>query len=161
MSLTRRTSIKLLVASQEVVISLPALRLCTRLKESNVVDGRLDVSGVPASILASVVIFCEHVLNEANKSAEEKDAWEREFLSVPRDTLFQYLQAGQTLGLEPLMRVVAEHIASMLKGKTHLEMRAILGIRNDLSPDEEERIVMENSEIAYNTRRLFYHVQFL
>jgi len=81
--------------------------------------------------------------------------WDKDFLEVDGDTLCAILKAAHFLELKSLVLVLrlmnetrlirdardrdsgARVIANMIRGETTEEMRRILGIENDFTPDEE------------------------
>lgn len=48
------------------------------------------------------------------------------------------------LSIDPLLQLLCAKIASILRDKTTEEMREIMGVENDFTPEEEEKIKEEN-----------------
>ena len=96
-------------------------------------------------------------------SDESVDEFDREFMqrllngSGPSESdcsplllqeLFQVVLAANFLDIKPLLDLGCKTIASQIKGKTAQQMRVLLGLPNDFSPEEEEQIRRENAWAA-------------
>ena len=60
------------------------------------------------------------------------------------DLLIDVIMASNTLKLKPLLDLTCAAVASMIKGKTPDQIRALCNIENDFTPEEEEKIREEN-----------------
>lgn len=58
--------------------------------------------------------------------------------------IFQMATVADYLHYTDLLDVSCQRIADLIKGKTPEEIRALFGIENDLTPEEERAIVEEN-----------------
>ncbi|KII87155.1 hypothetical protein PLICRDRAFT_176940 [Plicaturopsis crispa FD-325 SS-3] len=127
-----------------------------------IIDGSYDgkpipVANVSSAILIKVIEYCEYHKNEPIAS-EDSDLnpyemrnrtlqispWDREFIDVDLDTLFDIIIAANYLEIRELIDVGSKRIASIIKGKTPDEIRKQFGIVNDFTPAEEEQIQKEN-----------------
>lgn len=55
------------------------------------------------------------------------------------------LQAANYLKIKSLIDLTCQTLADMIKGKTPEEIRNLLNIKNDFTPEEEEEIRRENA----------------
>lgn len=131
-------------------------------------DVPIPIVNVTASVLAKVMAYCAHHLEEANsKLAEQKKdgdtdnyeegvpptrfvrtGWDKTFLDVPQPELFELILAANYLDVKPLLNAACKTVADLIRGKTTQEMRAILHVENDFTPEEEEKIRKENEWIG-------------
>ncbi|KAJ1693754.1 hypothetical protein LUZ63_010452 [Rhynchospora breviuscula] len=83
---------------------------------------------------------------EADLEAWKKDveAWEDQYINVDMNMLYDLYLAANYMDIKGLLQLCAEKIASLIRGKTAIEMREIFGIENDLTPEEEEKIQAPN-----------------
>jgi S-phase kinase-associated protein 1 len=72
-------------------------------------------------------------------------AWDQAFVNIDQDTIFTLLVAANYLEIKPLLDLTAKKIASLIKGKTVEEIRALFGITNDFTPEEEDQVRQENA----------------
>ncbi len=107
-------------------------------------DEVIPVPNVSASALAKVVEFCRFQVLLPAKSDEERKAFQTEFLDVDINTLFDLVLAANYLDIKPMLDMTCGGVAAMLRGKTTEQMREILNIQNDLTPEEEEQLRREN-----------------
>lgn len=63
----------------------------------------------------------------------------------PIDDLLQSIFAANYLNCPVLLDVISTIIASRIAGKSRDEMRALLGIENDFTPEEEAQVMAENA----------------
>jgi len=83
---------------------------------------------------------------------KEISQWDRKFLEMPQQTLYNVILAALYLDMNPLIELTCLHIAQMIKGKSTEEIRELLNIKNDFTPEEEEKIRQENKQIAAQQR---------
>lgn len=75
---------------------------------------------------------------------EEDQCYCREKLGVLKiSQMIDIANACDTLGFLALQRACCWMISMAIKGKSTEEMRALLNIKNDFSPDEENKIIEE------------------
>ncbi|KAI0045701.1 Skp1-domain-containing protein [Auriscalpium vulgare] len=128
----------------------------------------------PSTVVAfvrSIVDYCTHYRGEYLQ-ADDPEApripkrdpddegpsivrvWDEEFLNVDRSTLYAILTAAHFLEVRSLVDSGTRIIANSIRGKTTEEMREILGIENDFSPEEEVRDMLVYSSLdAHQTSR--------
>lgn len=106
--------------------------------------------------LEKVIKYCEHHKDDQpatqdedlnrDKSSEDIDAWDAEFIGNPPDQsfLFELILAANFLDIKPLLDLTCKTVANMIKGKTPEDIRRTFGIKNDFTPEEEEQVRKEN-----------------
>lgn len=64
-------------------------------------------------------------------SSEDISDWDRNFINVDKETLFEIINAANYLEVKGLLELGCKTVANMIKGKSVEEMRVILGIPAD------------------------------
>ncbi|KAG9015936.1 E3 ubiquitin ligase complex SCF subunit scon-3, partial [Tulasnella sp. 427] len=114
-------------------------------------SANISLRNVNASVLKKVLEYCEHhrggpppaANDDKPKWATEISDWDQKFIQVDQDMLFEIILAADYLNIDPLLDVGCKTIANMIKGKTREEMRNLLNIVNDFTPEEEAQIKKE------------------
>jgi S-phase kinase-associated protein 1 len=112
----------------------------------------IPLHNVTAKILAKVLAYCTYHDEHPVPKTEEKDdkksgdiiPWDKEFCTVDKDTLFELILAANFLDIKPLLDVTCKTVANMIKGKSPEEIRKTFNIKNDFTPEEEEKVRKEN-----------------
>ncbi|KAK7261652.1 hypothetical protein RIF29_27968 [Crotalaria pallida] len=122
--------------------------------EDNCTDNGIPIPNVSGNILAKVIEYCKKHAEAAAAAAsgsEEKPnnandlkAWDDDFANVDQATLFDLLMAANYLHIKSLLDLICQTVADMIKGKSPEEIRKILNIKNDFTPEEEEQIKKDN-----------------
>lgn len=120
-------------------------------------DGLTEDFEIPApnargNVLAKVLEWCEHHRNsvfsedddEDTRKSTPVDEWDRTFLKVDQEMLYEIISAANYLNVKPLMDAGCKVVAEMIKGKSPEELRRLFNIINDFSPEEEAAIRREN-----------------
>lgn len=127
----------------------------------------IPLPNVSADALRKIFIYCKHEIDfppppkiveeevdsdsdDENKPKKDEkilifSPFEKEYLeAMPKELprkLFESVTLGSNyLDIIPLRDLCCKYIASWLKGKNVDEMRAILGVENDFTPEEEEQV---------------------
>ncbi|KAF2436782.1 Skp1-domain-containing protein [Tothia fuscella] len=79
-----------------------------------------------------------------DKYSTDLNDFDREFLDVDHETLFEYIVAANFLDIPDLLSAGCKVVADMIRGKEPEAIRKSFGIVNDFTPDEEEQIRREN-----------------
>ncbi|XVF73197.1 hypothetical protein PTKIN_Ptkin12aG0181800 [Pterospermum kingtungense] len=93
-------------------------------------DNEITLPKVPGEILAKVIDYCKkHV--EAPKTncftaTDELKSWDRDFVNVPKITLFGLVVAAELLKIEGLRDLACGKVADNLKSKTPAQIREYL-----------------------------------
>ena len=113
----------------------------------------MDVS---QETLKKVLDFCEHHTDPAHplpviakplRSANMADLvsdWDAEYINLEQPQLFELILAANYMDIKPLLDLSCAKVASMMKGKTPEELRALFNIENDFTPEEEAQVREEN-----------------
>lgn len=85
-------------------------------------------------------------------------SWDKEFLFTVlvgdgdekrHETLIDVIMAANFLNMKDLLDLTCATVASIVKGKTPEQIRQLFNIENDLTPEEEEKILKENRWCRY------------
>jgi len=104
-----------------------------------------DTPSIPLTVpvnlngLVTVLEFCK--FKRENASDEEIQNWIKNF---PQPTLFEIILAANALGFKSLLDLSCQCVANMIKGKSPEQIRQTFGIKNDFTPEEEEKVRREN-----------------
>nr|GEX74627.1 SKP1-like protein 1B [Tanacetum cinerariifolium] len=83
--------------------------------------------------------------NDDDKAVEDLKSFDVEFVKLDTDIIQDILLAANFLNIKKLIDLMCQSIADRIKGKTPEEIREILNVKNDLSPEEEEEARKENA----------------
>lgn len=112
----------------------------------------MPVPNVRSSVLQKVIEWAEHHRDsnfpdedddDSRKSAPV-DAWDREFLKVDQEMLYEIILAANYLNIKPLLDAGCKVVAEMIRGRSPEEIRRTFNIVNDFTPEEEAAIRREN-----------------
>jgi len=115
-------------------------------------DVPIPLHNVSSKILKKVVEYCTHHVQHPTPKSDSKDEkktddiipWDKEFCTVDQATLFELILAANYLDIKPLLDLTCKTVANMIKGKTPEEIRKTFNIKNDFTPEEEEKVRKEN-----------------
>ncbi|XP_065188111.1 S-phase kinase-associated protein 1-like [Sycon ciliatum] len=79
-------------------------------------------------------------LDAQEKTTDNIDSWDMEFLKVDHRTLFALLSAANYLSIQGLMASAGKTVANLIKGKTRDEIRKTFNITSDFTAEEEQEI---------------------
>jgi len=151
---------------QEFKVEVKVARMSETIRQLILDAGTGDPIPIPnieGSILSKVIEYCKYhtehpdVPNETldheekpskvdlSKRREIKDPWDREFCKLDVPTIENLIVASNYLDVKGLLEITCKTIATALNGKTVEQMREILRIKSDWTPEEEERIKKENA----------------
>ncbi|PON99338.1 S-phase kinase-associated protein 1-like [Trema orientale] len=86
-----------------------------------------------------------HHLLGKKKPKDEVDQWDEEFVKdMDQATLYHLLMAADYLNGVELVDLLAEKVASMIRGRKVEEIRETFQIKNDFAPGQEEEIRRRN-----------------
>ncbi|KAI9081242.1 hypothetical protein K1719_036814 [Acacia pycnantha] len=111
-------------------------------------DG-IPVPNVTSKILAKVIEYCKKHVEAANSeekkvSDEDLKTWDAEFVKVDQVVLFDLILAANYLNIKSLLDLTCRTVADLIKEKTPEDVRKIFNIKNDFTPEEEEKVRREN-----------------
>ena len=117
-------------------------------------DEDIPLPNVTKSVLIKVLEFCkyvkEHPLQEIEKPLKTDNLrdivseWFASYVEVEQEELFEVILAANYLDIKPLLELSWAKVATMIKGKSVVEVRKLFNIENDLTPEEEAQILEEN-----------------
>ncbi|KAF6144598.1 hypothetical protein GIB67_006090 [Kingdonia uniflora] len=124
------------------------LKTIERLIEDDCANNAIPLPNVASNILAKVIEYCKkHVgSSEENKTVVDENlkTWDTEFMKTDQATLFDLTLAANYLEIKNLLDLTCQTVADMIKGKTPEEIRKLLNIKNDFTPEEEAELRREN-----------------
>ncbi|CAI0547361.1 unnamed protein product [Linum tenue] len=121
--------------------------------EDDCADNGIPLPNVTAKILAMVIEYCKNHhgspdgMGDDDDGAVEDEAmktWDKKFVKVDQDTLFDLILAANYLNIKELLDLTCKTVADMMSGKTPEEIRKIFNIKNDYTPEEEAEVRREN-----------------
>ncbi|KAF8368335.1 hypothetical protein PRIPAC_86164 [Pristionchus pacificus] len=109
---------------------------------------------VDSDILRLILRWCEYHKDDAPVKDDEEiikadlkiPSWDRTefFKHLDKNALFDVTLAANYLDIKMLLEYCCKTVSDLIKGKKAEEIRAIFGIENDFTPEEEEAIRKEN-----------------
>ncbi|KAL5567857.1 hypothetical protein UlMin_024432 [Ulmus minor] len=118
--------------------------------EDNCADNRIPLPNITSKILSMIIeYYKKHVetpkLDEhATTVDHELKAWDADFVKVDQATLFGLILAANYLNIKSLLDLTCQTVADMIEGKTPEEIRKTFNIKNDFTPEEEDKVRREN-----------------
>lgn len=113
----------------------------------------IPIPNVEEKPLKKVIEYCQnHWNNKADpiekplkgRIEEVISEWDRRFLEIDQQLLIELIMAANYLNIKDLLDLTCAKVASMIKGKSPEQIRDMFGIKNDFTPEEEEKIREEN-----------------
>ena len=136
-----------------VRIAKMSLTLADMLESKHVTGISTMKVEVNAKIMAMIISWCEyHIANPTPEVDEDKKdekrlddiiPWDQEFCKVSNLILLELAHVSNYLLIDELFQLACKSLAILIKGKSVEEIRTVLNVVNDLSPEEEERIRKE------------------
>ncbi|EOA28327.1 hypothetical protein CARUB_v10024528mg [Capsella rubella] len=130
-----------------------ALQL-TRVAKEKHVKQAVPIINVEGKILSKVIEYCKkHADADSSSHGTSKinlKKWDAEFMKVDQSTLFGIMMAAHDLNIRSLVDLTCQTVASMSRGKTTDEIRAIFDIQDDeMRPVEEEEKIRKEHPWAF------------
>lgn len=115
-------------------------------------DSFIPLPNVDGKTLDKIVEWCRHHKDEFKEyeNDDEKyrnadiDEWNKKYMEVDQETLFNIILAANYLDIKPLLNIGCKTVANIIKGKSVEEIRKTFNIVNDFTPEEEAQIKKEN-----------------
>lgn len=110
----------------------------------------IPLSNVSSKMLTKIIEYCDYYLVNKPKQLDDKKLtheltpWEIEFCNIDQKDLFELILAANYLNIQPLLDLTCKTVANMIKGKTPEEIRKTFNIKNDFTPEEEEKVRKDN-----------------
>ena len=137
------TSVKL-KSKQEEVFEVEKEVACRSVTVKNMVDDTETLNApvplpmVDSKILIKVIEYCKyhHKAESESLPEDEKNVWDKDFVKVDDETLFNLILAANYLDIKSLLDLTCKTVADEIKGKTPEEIRVRFNIKNDFTPEE-------------------------
>lgn len=115
-------------------------------------DFEIPTPNVRSTVLEKVLQWCKHHKDTTFPDDDDEDArksapvdeWDKNFLKVDQEMLYEIILAANYLNIRPLLDSGCKIVAEMIRGKSPEELRRTFNIVNDFSPEEEAAIRREN-----------------
>lgn len=89
--------------------------------------------------------WCKMHASDKYCDEDEVKMWDAEFVKdMDQATLYHLLMAADYVSAFELVELLTRKVANMIKGKKAEEIRQILKIKNDFTPEQEEAIRRKN-----------------
>ena len=108
-------------------------------------DDKIPLPNITASVFTKVLEFAR-----LEDSASKKDTeWRDNFMDIEDQKVFDLIFAANYLDYKSLLDLACNKIAKKMKDKTPEQIRKTFNITNDLTPEEEMKIIQEHGENAF------------
>ena len=139
----------------DVEIAKKSVTIKTMLEDLGIEEGEeaVPLPNVDAPILQKVIDWAtqhrdDPSLPEEDENTQKKPVeiseWDQDFLNVDQSILFELILAANYLDIKGLLDVTCMSVANMIRGKSPEQIRQHFNIKNDFSPEEEDRVRKEN-----------------
>lgn len=112
------------------------------LVEDNCASSVIPVQ-VDSSTMSKVIEYCSKHVGEENANEDKKkelQQFDADFgKELDTDMLYYLLLASNYLDIAGLLDLIAQQVVDRIKGKTPGEIREMFNIKNDFTPEEEEK----------------------
>merc|ERR1711861_20730 len=100
-------------------------------------DAPVPLPMVGSKILIKVIEYCKyhHKAEQESLPEDEKTVWDKDFVKVDDETLFNLILAANYLDIKALLDLTCKTVADEIKGKTPEEIRVRFNIKNDFTPE--------------------------
>lgn len=82
--------------------------------------------------------------DDTKKKSTDMCDFDKKFYEVEQEVVFETILAANYLDIKPLLDSGCKTVANMIKGKSVEELRQLFNIKNDFTPEEEEKVRKEN-----------------
>ena len=115
--------------------------------EDTGLDINVPVPMVDSSTLVKVIEYLKYhqQAEEETIPEDEQTRWDKDYIKVDDETLFNTILAANYLDIKPLLDLTCKAVADEIKGKSPEEIRVRFNIKNDFTPEEEEEVKRENA----------------
>ncbi|GAU13377.1 hypothetical protein TSUD_175300 [Trifolium subterraneum] len=132
----------------EQAIAIQSLTIKHMVEDDCADETGIPIPNVTGKILAKVIEYCKKHVEAASveekPSDEELKQFDKDFVVVDQNTLFDLILAANYLDIKSLLDLTCMTVADMMKGKSPEVIRKTFNIKNDYSPEEEEEVRREN-----------------
>ncbi|CAE6435650.1 unnamed protein product [Rhizoctonia solani] len=127
----------------------------------------VSLPNVNAATFQKIVEYCEHHKDDVIPPPQEVDSftnhigfgsiqpiniddWDRRFMQVEEKMNFDIILAANYLDIKPLLDLGTKTIGELIKGKSPEEIRRLLNIANDFTPEETVK-----PELSYRDDQIY------
>ncbi|KAF8684609.1 Skp1 family, dimerization domain [Rhizoctonia solani] len=127
----------------------------------------VSLPNVNAATFQKIVEYCEHHKDDVIPPPQEVDSftnhigfgsiqpiniddWDRRFMQVEEKMIFDIILAANYLDIKPLLDLGTKTIGELIKGKSPEEIRRLLNIANDFTPEETVK-----PELSYRDDQIY------
>jgi S-phase kinase-associated protein 1 len=98
-------------------------------------------------VMSKLPQWDESFLRSLDADHSDVDMDEQQTSGLPRkqENVFRLIMAANFLDMKPLLDMGCKYIANLIRGRSAEQIRQTLGLVNDFTPQEEERIRKENA----------------
>lgn len=115
-------------------------------------DLPIPLPNVDSKTLDKIIEWCKNYKDEFKEYEKDHenyrnadiDEWNKKYMEVDQETLFNIILAANYLDIKALLNIGCKTVANMIKGKSPEEIRRTFNIVNDFTPEEEAQIKKEN-----------------
>ncbi|GME83592.1 unnamed protein product [Ambrosiozyma monospora] len=113
----------------------------------------VPTQNVRSAVMKNILEWCEHYKeiqfpddeqDDESKKSAPIDPWDKNFLNVDQEMLYEIILAANYLNIKPLLNASCKVVAEMIRSKSPEEIRKTFNIVNDFTPEEEAAIKREN-----------------
>eukprot|EP00297_Palpitomonas_bilix_P025002 CAMPEP_0113908230 /NCGR_PEP_ID=MMETSP0780_2-20120614/26023_1 /TAXON_ID=652834 /ORGANISM="Palpitomonas bilix" /LENGTH=154 /DNA_ID=CAMNT_0000903589 /DNA_START=1 /DNA_END=465 /DNA_ORIENTATION=+ /assembly_acc=CAM_ASM_000599 len=106
----------------------------------------LPLDNVDSDTLRKVIEYCTYHEENKERPQEEKSKWDKQFVELEDEPLFQLILAANYLDIKSLLDLTCRTVAEIIKTcKSPQEIRTRFNIKNDFTKEEEEEVRRENA----------------
>jgi S-phase kinase-associated protein 1 len=117
-------------------------------------DEIIPLMNVSRFILEKIIEYCTEHVYDIQVDEEERQVaisdFDEQFLDTDQSTLFELILAANFLDIKSLLDLACRKVAYMIKGKTPEQIRQTFNIKNDFTPEEEDKLFRENEWCEQN-----------
>jgi S-phase kinase-associated protein 1 len=141
-----------LISSEGVEINInKKAAMIMKTIESALEDSTTDLHLIPIGnieepILRKIVEYAEYIyLNDSKqtKNDPERETYINNYLNIEHQELYKLIEGANFLNFTELLDLACENIASQIRGKSVEEIRTHFKIKNDFTPEDEEKLKKE------------------
>ncbi len=147
--------------SVEKELLIQSITLKNMIEDIGDADGEIcpiPLSNVKSSVFKKIVEYLEYrrdnpikipepvtsIPSKKDEKLRELEDWEKDYCPKTYSDLSELILSVNYLDIKELMVVLCRTVAYIITGLTAEEIRVVFNIKNDFTPEEEEKIIKEN-----------------
>ncbi|KAK8945423.1 SKP1-like protein 4 [Platanthera guangdongensis] len=104
----------------------------------------IPIPNVTSDVLSNIFVFCKKHSGAGSSNQKRLKEFDKKFLNVDTNTLYFLLMGAHYLEVKELLNLIYQKVADLVRGKSPEVIRAMFGIENDFTPEEEAAIRNEH-----------------